>query len=147
MLASMLTEERIVLDLNTESKEATLRRMAQLLSSPTGEPSSSAIFETLNAREALGSTGIGHGVAVPHGRMQGLTESRAAVAIHKAGVDFDAVDGLPVSIVIGILGGVDSHREHLTVLAQLSRKLRDERTRTRLTEATTPKEVFGILSH
>ena len=145
MLATMLTLDRIQLDIETSTKEATLELMASLLAKPASLVDEKHIYETLATREALASTGIGSGVAIPHGRLAGLGVSRAAIAIHRGGIDFHAVDGLPVRIFVAILGDSDSHREHLTVLAQLSRNLREERVRARLLQSTSARQVFDAM--
>ena len=149
MLAELLSPERVRLGLNASSKEGALVALSSLLALPEGSVDvnidEGAIYTTLSKREALASTGIGSGVAIPHGRLDGLGPSRAAIAIQPQGVDFQAVDGQPVRILVAILGDSDSHREHLTVLAHLSRNLREERFRARLLESQTAEDVLKIM--
>jgi mannitol/fructose-specific phosphotransferase system IIA component (Ntr-type) len=104
MLADLLHPERVRVGLTLSDKEAALRAIASLLTMPEGTANEETVYEVLLERERLASTGIGSGVAIPHGRYDGVDELRAAVALCPAGVDFDAVDRLPVKIVVGIVG-------------------------------------------
>ena len=96
-------------------------------------------------RERLASTGIGSGVAIPHGRYDGVDELRAAVAVCPAGVDFDAVDCLPVRILVGIVGPRSMPQKHLAALAGVSRVLRDDQKRDALLKAADDAEAYHTL--
>jgi len=93
----------------------------------------------------LASTGIGSGVAIPHGRYDGVDELRAAVAVCPSGVDFDAVDGLPVTILVGIVGPKSMPQKHLAALAGVSRVLRNDQKREALLKAADDAKAYRAL--
>jgi mannitol/fructose-specific phosphotransferase system IIA component (Ntr-type) len=89
---------------------------------------------------------MGHGVAIPHGRLEGLQEPAIVVAIHEEGVDFDAIDGQPTKIVVMLLVPNDDHQLHLGLLAKLARLLQQEHVRTSLLAAKNADEVVRIFT-
>ena len=108
--------------------------------------SEAAVFEVLLAREQLGTTGVGSGVAIPHGRLGGeLKEIRAAVAVADEPIDFDAVDGRPVDILVGILAPAGRPSAHVRVLRDVSRLLRREAVRAELRAAASPGAAYALL--
>jgi nitrogen PTS system EIIA component len=131
--------------LTVPDKEAALRAIASLLTMPEGTANEETIYEVLLERERLASTGIGSGVAIPHGRYGGMDELRAAVAVCPAGVDFDAVDRLPVKILVGVLGPRSMPQKHLAALAGVSRVLRNEEKRKALLKAVDNTEAYRML--
>ena len=135
-----ITPEHVLLGSQAESKRALLTEMATLLTSIDLD----LALETITAREKLGSTGMGHGVAIPHGRLEGLQEPAIAVAIHEKGVDFDAIDGGLVHIVVMLLVPNDDHQIHLGLLAKLARLLQQEQVRASLLAAKDADEVVRI---
>ncbi|MGB8329481.1 MAG: PTS sugar transporter subunit IIA [Polyangiales bacterium] len=145
MLADLLHPERVRIGLTVSDKEAALRAIASLLTMPEGTANEETIYEVLLERERLASTGIGSGVAIPHGRYEGIDELRAAVAVCPAGVDFEAVDRLPVKILVGIVGPRSMPHKHLAALAGVSRVLRDEERRTALLKARDRNEAYRTL--
>jgi PTS system nitrogen regulatory IIA component len=113
---------------------------------PEGTVNEEVLYDVLDERERLASTGIGSGVAIPHGRFDGVEELRAAVAICPAGVDFDAVDRLPVYILVGIVGPKSMPQKHLAALAGVSRFLRSEEKRNALLRAVDNAEAYRALT-
>jgi nitrogen PTS system EIIA component len=122
-IADLLREDRVRLDTGITSKKRALERLSQLLVGNDAGPSASLIFDALSARERLGSTGLGHGVAIPHGRMAEIEVPRVAVLRLEQGVDFEAIDHEPVDILIALVVPEESTSEHLELLAQLARAL------------------------
>ena len=145
MLAELLHPERVRVGLTVSHKEAALRAIASLLAMPEGAANEEILYDVLVERERLASTGIGSGVAIPHGRYAGIDELRAAVAVCPAGVDFDAVDRLPVKILVGIIGPQSMPQKHLAALAGVSRVLRDDETRKALLKAVDDAEAYRML--
>jgi len=115
----MIPVEHILLGSVACSKRALITEIAGLLSAMDPDQ----VLELIMAREHLGSTGIGHGVAIPHSRMSDLTEPVIAMARHPEGIDFDAIDGQPVYIVVMLLVPDDEEGQHLELLAKLARLL------------------------
>jgi PTS system nitrogen regulatory IIA component len=146
MLADLLHPERVLVDLTVADKEAALLAIASLLTMPEESANADAVYEVLLERERLASTGVGSGVAIPHGRSDELAELRAAVAICPDGVDFEAVDDLPVRIIVGIIGPRSMPQKHLAALAGISRVLRNEATRAELLAASDNVQAYRVLT-
>ena len=146
MLAALLHPARVRIGLTLGDKDAALRAIASLLNMPEGAINEEILCEVLGERERLASTGIGSGVAIPHGRFDGFEELRAAVAVCPAGVDFDAVDSLPVNILVGIVGPKSMPQKHLAALAGVSRVLRNEQKRNALLQAVDDAEAYRVLT-
>ena len=145
ILAELLHRERVRVGLALADKESALRAIASLLTMPDGLASEQAVYEVLLERERLASTGVGSGVAIPHGRYDGVKELRAAVAVCPDGVDFESVDGMPVRILVGIVGPKSEPQKHLAALAGVSRVLRDEGTRSALLHAEDNAQAYHVL--
>ncbi len=105
------------------------------------------MLERLEEREALGSTGFGRGVAIPHARVPGLKRPVAALLRLKEPVDFAAADGLPVDLVFGLLSPENAGVTHLHALAAISRVVRDERTHDALMEARDAQTLYALLAN
>jgi len=139
----LLTAEHIQLDSQAHSKRAVITELANMLSSIDPD----TVMEVVMAREQLGSTGIGHGVAIPHGRMPDLHAPMLALARHVEGIDFDAIDNHPVHIVVLLLVPDSDDRQHLELLAQLARNLQQESFRQQIMQADSPATIASLFSH
>jgi len=138
----ILAAEHILLDSTADSKRATITELAEVLTSIDPDH----VMEVVMARERLGSTGIGHGGAIPHGRMTDLQVPILALARHVRGVDFDAIDGQPVHIVVLLLVPDTDDRRHLELLAQLARNLQQPRFRERVMQAGSAEALCLLFS-
>jgi len=138
----MLTAEHILLDSHSHSKRALITELANTLTSIDLD----TVMEVVMAREQLGSTGIGHGVAIPHGRMPDLPVPVLALARHVDGVDFEAIDGNPVHIVVLLLVPDSDDRQHLELLAQLARNLQHEHFRQQIMQADSATAVASLFT-
>ncbi len=145
MLAELLHPERVRVALAATNKESVLRTLSSLLVMPERGANEESVYDVLMERERLASTGVGSRVAIPHGRFDGVSELRAAVAISPSGVEFDAVDGLPVKIVVGLVGPRSMPQKHLAALAGVSRVLRREEVRDALIAAKDDADAYRIL--
>lgn len=132
-------------DLESSGKLAVLDELAELLARVCPNIERNDVATILVERERLATTGIGDGVAIPHGKSASLEGIRGAVGISRTGVPFDAVDGAPVHIFVALLAPLDSTGDHLKALARVSRILKDPAFRARLLEAATPAEVYDSL--
>lgn len=144
-IASLLDPSRVASDLAAGSKKRTLEQMAELLSRGLGSESSPDVFNSLSGRERLGSTAIGHGVAIPHGRVAGLQQSIGAFGRYPMGLDFDAADEEPVRLVFALLVPAESTSEHLQLLAGLAEIFSRPDLRARLLDAGSADELYQIL--
>ena len=142
-LAELLDPRRVSLGLKAQDKEGVLAELADLLADEGEDPT--RIVEVLWAREQLASTGVGSGVAIPHGRLKGLRAIRATLGVHPEGVAFDAVDGERVHVFVAILAPEDRPSQHLKLLAEISRLLRHKEVRERLRTAEDYEAVVACL--
>lgn len=144
-LTGIVTEDRVGLVPASErlDKKQSLLALARLLSKGVEAPES-RILEILEEREALQSTGIGDGVAVPHGTLDAAKGQVGALLLCPGGVDFDAIDDKPAKILFGVVGPKQAV-EHIKVLARVSRILRNGELRGRLLSETDPSAVYALL--
>jgi PTS system nitrogen regulatory IIA component len=147
-LTELLTADRVAVRHNGSGasldKPSTLRLLAELLAQGT-TLSADTIEHVLQEREALQSTGIGEGVAIPHGALTALDKQLAAVVTVPEGVDFDSIDGAKVNILVAVIGPKRASGEHLKTLARVSRLLRNRTFRERLLGAPEGSDVFAML--
>lgn len=144
-LADILTEESVILCTGVKSKREVLERLAQVAAQATGQDER-AIFEALHAREQLGSTALGNGIAIPHGKFAGLQGVTAAFARLEQPIDFDAVDDQPVDLVMMLLAPLGSGADHLKALARVARILRTESVVERLRAAPDAHGLYELLT-
>jgi len=141
-LSTLIPSERVLPDSTASSKRALLTEMAKSLSKMDPDQ----VLEVVMAREHLGSTGIGHGVAIPHGRMPDLNYPVIALIRHKEGIEFDAIDAKPVHIVILLLVPDSEDRAHLELLAKLARVLQQQHFRDAIMHAATPEAISELFA-
>ena len=123
---NFIEAERIGCRLEIGSKKRVLQQLGELLASSTPGLSPEAVFDHLLERERLGSTGLGHGIALPHARMPQLDRAVGAFVQLRTGVDFDAIDDLPVDLAFGLLVPQDATEAHLQLLAKLASMFSNE---------------------
>ncbi|MDH3694137.1 MAG: PTS sugar transporter subunit IIA [Gammaproteobacteria bacterium] len=144
-ITQYLTPGRIAIDLHVASKKRLLEEVAALLLKDQSGLDKETVFQVLFERERLGSTGIGYGVALPHGRVNGIDEPILAVAKLRRPLDFDAPDQQPVELIIALLVPADATQTHLQLLAALASLLNQEEVRTGLSNAAHADEVINWL--
>ncbi|MBU0498564.1 MAG: PTS sugar transporter subunit IIA [Gammaproteobacteria bacterium] len=115
-----LTQDRVEAGVRAASKKRALESIATLLERGDGTEESRSVFDRLLERERLGSTGLGHGVALPHARTPGLTRARGAFIRLAGPIDYDTIDREPVDLVFGLLVPEQATSEHLQLLAKLA---------------------------
>ncbi len=118
--ADFLISERVSYCSTAASKKRILEEIGKLLASTTPELTQDRVFDKLLERERLGSTGLGHGIALPHARMPGIKQAYGAFLQLERGADFDAIDQQPVDLVFGLLVPNEATQEHLQLLAMLA---------------------------
>ena len=104
------------------------------------------MFQVLNERERLGSTGIGDGIALPHGRLNGLTEPLAAVIRLRQALDFDSVDDRPIQLIVGLLVPANATEQHLNILASLAETFNNREQREAILRARDAQTLFALLT-
>jgi len=141
----ILVRDAAILDLSATGKDAVLRELAEALAAAEPKVDADELLAVLREREALQSTGIGDGVAIPHGKLGGLDRLMASFARSREGVDFDAIDRKPTHLFFMLVVPEHSGGQHLKALARISRFLRDEAFRESLLSAETLEDVFRAI--
>jgi len=144
-LSELLNEQSISLTLNARDKEASIKELVQLLESSHGVNTRGEILSKVLQRESMMSTGIGNGVAIPHGKTRLLDHLLAACGVSPAGVDFDTMDGEPATLFILLVSPESLRGPHVKALANVSRLLKEESVRNALRSASTPADFLRIL--
>lgn len=145
-LREILDVPRIDVALTVRRKDEALDAMARLLCEGEGsavDPRN--LKRVLEAREHMGSTGVGSGVAIPHGRVAGLERFVGALAVARAGIPFDSIDGEPVDVLFALVGPERAAGEHLKCLARIGRLLRDPGIRGRLRAAPDAAAALALI--
>ncbi|MFQ5563341.1 MAG: PTS IIA-like nitrogen regulatory protein PtsN [Parvularculaceae bacterium] len=142
-LEVLLSPEGVIPNLKARCKRDVLAAVAETAAGIVDAPADK-ILETLLEREQLGSTGVGDGVAIPHGKMEGLSHIVGVLARLEKPVDFDSLDDQPVDLVFLLLAPANATAAHLKALAKVSRLLRDEDARAALRGADTAEALFAI---
>ncbi len=143
-LSDILPVSHIILDAETSSKKRLFECVAQLFAAQSGLPQSE-IFDCLVARERLGSTALGQGVAMPHGRHASVSAATGAFIRLKEPIEFDAPDNKPVSLVFVLLVPEAATSEHLELLAHLARRFSEKSVRDALQSCGTPEAARDLL--
>jgi len=143
-LTEFVDFEAIKPALSAGNKRSLLQQLANLAGNRLGL-SASAILETLNERETLGSTGFGQGVAIPHGKVEGLSRIYCLVARLSEPIRYKAIDGTPVDLVFLLLSPPDAGAEHLKALAAISRIIRHAPTLEKMRGARTRDALAAVL--
>lgn len=145
-ISDLLSPERIRCNADASSKKRALELVSELLVGNSTQLNGRTVSELLLAREKLGSTGLGHGVALPHGRCAGLSEAIAVFLKLRAGVDYDAPDGEPVDLIVGLLVPEHCNEAHLQLLAQLAELFSQDSVRRELRGPISPPQVQAIFN-
>jgi len=146
-ILDFLNEKAISTDLKSQDKKGVIQELTGLLIN-AGELKprmKNEVVKVLLNREALGSTGIGQGVAIPHGKCEQVKELVAAFGISKKGVNFDSLDGETAYIFFLLLAPIESSGPHLKALARISKLLKDKYFRDSLKKAENEKTLFKII--
>ena len=141
-IMDILVKDAVILDLGVRTKRDVLAEMAAALAKVEPRIEADRLLEVLLEREALQSTGIGEGVAIPHGKMPGLDRLVAAFARSNEGVDFESIDGQPTHHFFLLVVPEHSGGQYLKALARISRFFRDAAFRQRLADAESLEDVI-----
>ncbi len=144
-LKEIIENDNIDLNFKAKDKKDALKKLADLVCK-NRNIKSDEIFKVLMDREDLGSTGIGNGIAIPHGKFDIDRNLIGAIAISKDGVEFDSIDKKPVNIFFVFISSPSATSLHLKILAKVSKLLMDEKVRENIINSKTKEELKNILS-
>jgi len=145
LIAPLLLQSNVLIDLDVSSKKRVFEQVGLLFENSL-HIARSTVFDSLFAREKLGSTGLGQGVAIPHGRIKGLKEAAGAVVRLKQPIPFDAPDGLNVALIFVLLVPDRATDLHLQILSELAQLFGDRGLRERLLAAQSPAELHQLIT-
>lgn len=138
-------EENLVSFLEVENQQETLTHLVDLLDKEGKLSDKQSFYRAILEREKIVSTGIGIGVAIPHAKLAGYEDFFIAIGIQKKeGIEWQALDGLPVKLIFMIGGPEDQQTEYLNILSMITTAIRDEERRKNLLKATSPEEVIAL---
>jgi len=141
-ITDMFKKEYIIEELKANSKRAVLGELSEIFTRYHTGIQNESMVEVLLDREKLGSTGIGDGIAIPHGKLKGLDSLVISFGRSREGIDFDAIDGKPVHIFFLLMAPESSTGQHLKALAKISRMLKDQEFRNSLMSAKNAEELY-----
>lgn len=145
-IAEFLSPKAVIADLSSRSKPEAMRELSKVLSSAHAGLDDAHLLTVLEEREKLGSTGLQDGVAIPHGKMPGLSQLIAAFGVSREGIEFDSLDGRPTQLFFALVAPENSAGIHLKALARISRLFKNPRFRASILEATSPEEIYRAIT-
>lgn len=146
-IIDMLKTDYILEELKSDNKRDVLKELVGSFMKIHQKLDSEATLDVLFEREKLGSTGIGEGIAIPHGKITGLDQLILSFGRSAVGIDFDAMDGKPVHLFFLLIAPENSAGQHLKTLAKISKMLKDSVFRTKLMAAKSKNELYKIIAN
>lgn len=144
-IRTLITPESVIPNLKVTSKKQALQELAREAATLTGLPER-AVFDTLLERERLGTTGVGNGIAIPHGKLSQLSGLHGLFARLERPIDFEAIDEQPVDLIFLLLAPESAGADHLKALARVSRLLRDRGMCEKLRGTDTAEGLYSLLA-
>ncbi len=145
-IMDIFRKEYIIEELKAKTKRDVLAELSGVIHRENGTINQEVMVNTLLDREKLGSTGIGDGIAIPHGKLADLDELIVTFGRSKEGVDFDSMDGKPANLFFLLLAPENTTGLHLKALAKISKMLKDSAFRKKLIEAKSKDELYVIIA-
>lgn len=143
-IVSLLHSENVIPNLEAQDKLEVLNKLVDSLRSQVGDEELEAIREAVLEREKIMSTGVGKGLAIPHGKAEGIEDNYAAFAILKNQIDYEAVDDQPVKLIFLLVGPQSSNNLHIKMLSKISRLMNNSEFRNRLMECNSAEDIIGV---
>jgi nitrogen PTS system EIIA component len=144
-IMDFLSPEAITINLSSADKKSAITELVEMLHKAKKIKKTQEIIDVVLEREKLGSTGIGQGVAIPHGKTDTVTEQMGALGISQKGVQFNSLDGEPVQLIFLLVGPVEVAGQHLKALSRISRLFKDKFFRQAIREAKSVADVIKII--
>lgn len=146
ILTEILQPACVKVPMSSKDKDSAITELIDLLASSGHLLDRNSVLEAVMIREQTRSTGIGSGIAIPHGKCAGVKELVMAIGIISDPIDFDSIDHKPVSIIVLLVSPMDRTGPHIQALARISRLLLDEELKAKLEKATSPSQVYELIS-
>jgi PTS system nitrogen regulatory IIA component len=144
-LSEILEKDNIILDLKAKDKKGVLEELAEVITNHEPSLDTGSLIRVLLERERLGSTGIGDGVAIPHGKFRGVTHPIISFGRSLKGLDFESMDGQPAFLFFLLVAPENSASVHLKALAKIAKIIKNGSFRKVLMEASTKKELYQTI--
>ncbi|MEX2584281.1 MAG: PTS sugar transporter subunit IIA [Gemmatimonadota bacterium] len=144
-LTELLSPERIRIPLVSSTKDEILAELVEVVGNNTSVRDLDEVLRAVREREEVLSTGIGGGVAIPHGKTAGISDLALVAGVKPDGIEFEALDGKPVKLFFLLVGPESAAGQHVKALSRISRLLRRDSFRVRLMEATSPEDFYAII--
>jgi PTS system nitrogen regulatory IIA component len=145
-ISNLLKNNFITVELKASDKLGVLEELSEIFASNNDDVDAETMVRVLLEREKLGSTGIGDGIAIPHGKIGGIENIYIGFGRSKKGVEFDALDGKPVHLLFVLVAPESASGKHLKALAKISRMLMDQRFRSDLMSAATVDDLYKTIT-
>jgi len=145
-ISEILEPACMMCDLEVTSKKRILEMIGEMVASHNPRVTGEEIFSSLLARERLGSTGLGHGVAIPHGRLKHLEKTIGAFVTTGVPVDFDSIDNIPVDVMFVLLVPEDATDEHLGILAKLAEMFSDDELLDKIRSRKSCSDIYELIT-
>lgn len=146
ILTQILAPACVKVPLDGKDKQSVMAELVELLDANKLLISKDEVLQSVISREATRSTGIGSGIAIPHGKCKGVKELVMAIGISRQGIDFQSIDEKPVYIVVLLASPTDKTGPHIQALARISRLMLDEDFRNKLQNAPSAKDLYDLIS-
>ena len=145
-LSEIINVNRIRSDIDVKSKKRALEELSKLIAEDQNQLNASDIFDSLISRERLGATGVGYGIAIPHGRIKNCKNITGAFIKLKEGVDFNTTDNKPVDTLFALIVPEESTDEHLQILALIASMFNEEDFRTKLSKMNNSDDIYQLFT-
>lgn len=146
LLSELLSADRVRVPLGSRTKNEVLRELVELVATGRKGADIGAILASVHEREQVLSTGIGDGIAIPHGRSPYVSDLVLAAGVSDEGIEYDALDGKPVRLFFMLVGPEAASGAHVKALSRISRLMRREELRAQLVRASSPDEFLRLIS-
>ncbi|MDR0800161.1 MAG: PTS sugar transporter subunit IIA [Endomicrobium sp.] len=144
-IMDFLSQDAIIVDLKSTDKKSAIIELVEILKDTKKVKKTDEIITVISEREKLGSTGIGQGIAIPHGKIDVLQKQIGILGISRKGIEFNSLDGELVHIIFLLVGPIEVAGQHLKALSRISRLFKDKFLRQAIRDAVTPEEVVKII--
>jgi fructose-specific phosphotransferase system IIA component len=146
VLTQILKADCVKVPLEGRDKESVIKELVELLDANSLLLDKNEVLQAVLSRENTRSTGIGSGIAIPHGKCKGVRDLVMAIGIAPKGIDFQSIDGKPVYILVLLASPIDKTGPHIQALARISRLMLDEEFKNKLQSAASAEELYNLIS-